>query len=385
MIAPARIEQPSGPPRIEFAEYVEELKAASQAATLPTQPPPPTQHGPPATDQAATAEAEYWNVADEVYYADSHNSISNSDREVFRESPALYKGRILDKLKGPWEFSPTPAMQFGTAVHHALFATQKVSLIPPELLTDTAAKSPAYWKEFLASDAGLPLTLIPASVLGANGAKSTNAWKAFAAEHQGELLVRDDEYQIIHWLREHAGDLLLTPDEYNALGWMRDNVLGHDRANDLIFGEWAWDKVEQPIRWTDEQGLVRRAKLDRLTPDLIVDLKTFGKLPTARNWASRVEDFGYARQAAYYQDCTEALGLDRLPFVFVVVQTTAPFSCETFDMRQTWIDRARREVASDLADMQAARQSGKYLSKTHGQIITIDEPRWASHESEYAA
>lgn len=344
-------------------------------------------------EPAVGAAAEYWTCLESEYFSDGRNSVSNSDRECWRESPDLYKGRIIDRLPGPWQFKVTEPMKFGTTVHHAVLGTRQLTLLPPELLTESAAADETKkWREFQETDAGGQLTLIPPEVLGKNGAKSTNAWRDFQAAHAGETLVRADEYQIINWLRGNADSLLVTPDEYNAIGWIRDRLLAHARAYELVVSKWDWDKVEQPLRWScAETGLVRRAKLDRLVPDVIVDLKTFGKIPNARNWASRVEDFGYARQAAYYQDATEALGLGRLPVVFVVMQTQPPYSCATFDLLDTWLERARREVQTDIQEIKAARETGLYVSETNevsknrSKIITIDEPRWATYESEYTA
>ncbi len=189
----------------------------------------------------------------------------------------------------------------------------------------------------------------------------------------------------------HSGELLVTRDEQQALEDMTASITEHAEARFLIFESKDNARVEQPIRWTCEKsGMARRCKVDRLLPTLaIVDLKTFGMTPDPESWAARVERFRYYRQAAYYQDATEALGLGRLPFFFVVVNSKPPYECELYDLgtdtnpKRQWIDRGQSENMKYLAKLKDRRESGNWRSDTHGSLVTIQAPSFSKYAAEW--
>ncbi len=289
--------------------------------------------------ETSPSPATHWDVADDIYYADAPNSISNSERKDFAESPQLYYGRHVLKIPS-WQFSETPQVKFGSAVHKAVFF-------------------------------GIDkLTRIPEDVLSSSGSRSGKRWESF----------RD----------EHFFGTLVSPDEHESVKRIIDSIHSHKLANILIYGEFADSVVETAARWTcQDTGLVRRCKFDRLCPGAcIVDLKTFGKIPTARNWSARVHEYQYDNQGAYYQDGSEALGMGRLDFVFVVVQTAPPFACECFDLGddgtgKRWLETARMANEHDLRAFKQAKESGIWQRDAFGQVITIDAPQWAKYERDW--
>lgn len=83
-------------------------------------------------------------------------------------------------------------------------------------------------------------------------------------------------------------------------------------------------QAEQSLYWIDDEtGVTCRGRIDWLLPNAIVDLKTTINAAPAKFSRSLV-DYGYALQAAWYQQGYEVLTGERLPFVHVVVEKEPP-------------------------------------------------------------
>lgn len=83
-------------------------------------------------------------------------------------------------------------------------------------------------------------------------------------------------------------------------------------------------RPERSLYWIDPAtGITCRGRLDWEMSNAIVDLKT-AVTAAPQRFSRSLVDYGYALQAAWYQDGYEVLTGERLPFVHVVVEKEPP-------------------------------------------------------------
>lgn len=281
--------------------------------------------------------AETWHVSAAEYHAD-WSWISHSQAELIREDPAIYD---LAR-RGLWSRKPTPSMRFGTLLHEVV----------------------------LRPDPGdHHIVVIPSGVLAKDGSRRGKRWDAFA--------------------REHGECLLATAGERETVCRILESIDRHASARTLLDEE---GEYEEAIRF-EWPGLHVRCKCkpDKRTPRWIVDLKTSVSVK-ADKFAGFVARFGYHRQAAFYQVGVQQLvGGEPLPFVFLAVQTEAPWSVETYDLTDlpefrgdlTFLEMGRTETEEDLLRYRQCSLDDKWTSPTHGQIVTLAPPAWALYRKEW--
>lgn len=132
------------------------------------------------------------------------------------------------------------------------------------------------------------------------------------------------------------GKIPLKSSEWAMVKAMRDSVYAHPAAREA-FTEY---KPEQSVFW-EEDGLALKCRPDLWAPGKLWDLKTtvnadpneFGK--TAYN-------FGYHQSAAHYIDGVKAATGETLPFMFVLVEKTAPYLVSVVELDPGAIDYGRQ-------------------------------------------
>ena len=276
----------------------------------------------------ATAKASRWECTSEEYHADSANSVSHSELECFAQSPRLYEGRYLT---GEFPREESAALDLGIVLH-------------AELLEDKRKHE-----------------LIPDSVLSASGARQGNAWKDFANANVGKILLKASEYEPV--LR------------------MRESIERHEAARRLLFD--AAGQIEYSIRFECPiTGIQRRARLDKLLGNVIVDLKSC-RDASPKAFSRHAFEYAYHRQCAFYQDAIEALTGERHPFVFVAIEKTPPFSCEVYELKEDFVALGRLDNERLLRRFAQCRESGVWLRERHGEIHELSAPVWAFNETEW--
>lgn len=135
----------------------------------------------------------------------------------------------------------------------------------------------------------------------------------------------------------------LLAKEWVEVQAMRDAVMAHPVARKLFTGH----IPERSIFW-EHEGMRYKCRPDALHYDLIVDLKTTVNA-SPDEFGKKAFDFGYFISAAHYQNGVEKLTGDKLPFVFVNVEKTAPYLVsvveldeDAFEMGNQMIERGAR-------------------------------------------
>lgn len=281
----------------------------------------------------ATAQptAEIWEVADADYYADAPNSVSHSEMEVFRESPRLYWGRFIKKLPD-WQQEETDALEFGHLFEDTLY--------PPET--------------------GGPL-VIPREVLSKSGARSGAAWEQFCEVNGGRRLIKAEQKAV--------------------LDAMVESVKKHTWARKLLIE--INGKRQVAIRFKCPHTEVwRRAKLDHKFKSAVVDLKT-ARSADAESFARDAIEYGYHRQADWYREGVHELTGYWLPFLFVVVQKTPPFTVNVFELPPRIAELGHLDNLDDLKRYKGCLESGIWEPDGHGEILELPIPPRARYEKNW--
>jgi hypothetical protein len=277
------------------------------------------------------AKAETFDADDVTYHASE--GISNSKLGEFLDDPLLfYHYHVAKDWTRP---PPTPAMQFGTAIH---------SLLPP-------------------GDAGDSFVCIPSTVLNKDGDRKGKAWEQFAAENAGKMLLKPHEFEPYQQILEAA--------ESHPMAWALAEA----------------ELVECNIRWTDaETGLLLRSRLDRLhiARGLIIDIKTT-TATDEQSFANEVARYGYHRQAAFYQQAAFELTADLHPFVFCAVRKTRPYTVRFYDLADSFLQRGEDEVRAGLLRLKTCLDTGTWTPPAYGEIHTLSEPKWLSFAEAWTA
>ena len=251
-----------------------------------------------------------------------HSSVSKSQLDQFAKSPAHYLSSLTTPRK------ETPAMRIGSIFHGMILEPERVRI-----------------------------AVAPVCDKRTNAGKAT--WEAFCLEN--------------------AGAEIVTADEGEMLNGMAASVRTHQAASALLSGAGI---AEGSCWWYDDQsGELCRCRPDFYRRDLgiIVDLKTT-KDASPAGFAKAIANYRYNIQNAFYLDGVEAATGDIVKgFVFVAVESSAPYCTAVYQLDMQGVEAGRveyRRLLLDLADCRAAKKFPGYSDR----IETISMPAWSIKE-----
>lgn len=273
--------------------------------------------------------AHIWPCDIATYHADGANSVSHSELELFAESPELYRGRILT---GEYPREESGAFDIGTVLHACVLQEEQ------------------------------PHVVIPREALASDGSRRGKSW--------------------LEWKELHPGKIYLKQDEADLVQRMRDAIDLNAAASELLFSD-PNGRNELTIKWDCEEcGLTRRARIDRLLPGAIVDVKSC-KDASPRGFARAAATYGYSRQNPYYGDAVEALTGERPPFFFIAFEKSAPYTVNVFELEEPFVRMGAEQNRADLAALAECRRTGVWLKPNHGEVIRIPAPGMAYADNDW--
>lgn len=164
-------------------------------------------------------------------------------------------------------------------------------------------------------------------------------------------------------------------DEVDA---MAAAVQAHPLAGALL----SKGEVEQSLFWIDERtGIWRRARLDLLRADAIVDLKSC-ESATEDHVTKAIARYGYHAQADFYREGARVLGLGDLPFLFVFVEKKAPYLIHVVQLGADEL-AAGRHLNNKAIDVFAECQRTGEWPGYADDITTISLPPYALRTLEF--
>lgn len=269
------------------------------------------------------------------------DGISRSMLEAFIDDPALFYGLYVSK-EYP-QSPPTPDMQFGSWVHSVVLDC----VSPRDAVLGDVIEIPSY-------------------VLNGNGHRRGATWTEFAEMHPGKRLLKKEELAA-----EYE-----TVDRLHAIA---KSTLANKQSCALLYDNPGVN--EFAMEWKDEPtGLLLKCRIDRWAEvygsGVLIDLKTTQKCDP-KSFAAACVKYGYHRQAAFYRLAAAYMGDHKLPFVFIAVRKSPPYSVACYEMDAEWIEQGEREVRKALDDIARCRDSGIWTPATADQILTLSAPRWA--------
>jgi len=254
------------------------------------------------------------------YHAD-YTHLSRSMAEVYRRSPAEYRARYVDSTTT--DATPTDAMRLGTLLH--------LRVLEPDAWATTVAVAASYDRR-------------------------TKAGKA-AAEEQAEDL---------------RGRTVITAAEYVRVSGMAAAIEAHPAATALLAVP---GPSEHVIRWTTDI-VPRRAMLDRIADDAVIDLKTSRDVsPDA--FARSIATYGYHRQAAWYLDAARADGRDVRWYAMIAIRSSAPYDVAVYELDETSIEFGRQQNRETINAIADSMISGEWLAPWQRGLQSISLPPWA--------
>ena len=198
-------------------------------------------------------------------------------------------------------------------------------------------------------------------VLAVNGAISTKAAKAFAdsARRGGLIPVK----RVVARVVDRMAESVLSDHTARAL-------LEHGSPEVSIFG-------------TDPATGVRcRGRFDWLGRRA-VDLKTTSGEASEVGFAKHAFDFGYHIQFGHYEYLHEIITGDEIPYVFIVVETDAPYltgvhtlGADEQTMGRDWARLARER----FAEYSASGEWPGYRTRSGGPIGILRAPQYAIYD-----
>lgn len=251
---------------------------------------------------------------------------SNYPAADYHAANGLSKSGMVKLLKSPAHYKaylneakkePTKAMQIGTAAHTAI--------LEPDLYPATVAVRPE----------------------GIDG--RTKEGKAWASENEGKIL--------------------LTQDEQSDIQGMARAVRSHPIYKLEIEGRKG--RVEESIFEELENGVVVKARPDLWVENTVFDLKTTEDSSEAA-FTKTCANLMYYLQAAHYMEMAQ---VNR--FVFIVVERTAPYAVNVFELDQPWIDQGkilREKAISTLHECQVLDQWPAYTQN----LKSLAMPKWVA-------
>lgn len=217
--------------------------------------------------------------------------------------------------------------------------------------------------------------------------KFSDAFTLGTAAHS--LILEGDTSGIViveadNWLTKDAkaakaealaeGKQPLLTKEMAQVFMMRDSVMAHPLARAAFTGH----KAEQSVFW-EEDGLKLKCRPDAWKPGLLVDLKTTVNADP-REFGKTAYNFGYHQSAAHYQDGVEAMTGERLPFLFVLVEKTAPYLVSVVELDVEAVAAGHAMNSRAKAIYRTCTQTGVWYGYESEDPVEL--PHWGLKEIE---
>lgn len=283
---------------------------------------------------------------DETEYHGLPGLSSTGAKKILR-SPAHYQHYINSPHETKDEFD------VGSLVHAKVLGVGAKHTVYPD------GDGPETYDTF--DDKGNPVTLT--NVLATNGAISTKAARSFAAE-----------------ARDH-GLIPVKRVTARVVDKMAESILADDEARALLEG----GAAEVSMFATDPEGGVDlRGRLDYLRPGrTIADVKTTAGEASETEFAKAFARHGYDVQFGLYDRIYTQITGEVLPFVWVVVETEAPYLTNVFTLDEDFERMGRARAARAVQRYTQARDRnrwGGYENAGNRRIGTLKPPQFAIYD-----
>lgn len=180
------------------------------------------------------------------------------------------------------------------------------------------------------------------------------------------------------FIRQTEGKTLLSPEDYEKVKRMGAAVRSHpaarlvlDRGNREITAYWRDPRIGQRCR----------ARPDYLNDEmtLVADLKTCQSAAPAV-FSRAAHRYRYHVQAAWYSDGLKRLGCPVEHFVFVCVESTAPYAVACYALEEAAVELGRELYRRDLETYIKCERENRWPGYSE-EIELLMLPAWAYRQT----
>lgn len=257
-------------------------------------------------------------------------AVSSGSLAAMARSPAHYQEHILNPAK-----AATDAMRFGSLCH--------TGHLEPLLLAMKYAVMPAFEEDIRRPD-GSTYT----------NPRATGVYKS----------------KVRAFTEANTGKEVVSQEQLNRVIAITKAIAANERANSWFRAE---GEVELSFIWTDsESGGLCKGRVDKLTDELVIDMKTCRDVS---DFEKSIERYHYHRQLTYYADgLHELTGVWRVPCL-VAVEKEAPFSVMSAPLSAEAVDAGRKEYQDLLAKIADCKVFDHWPSRPDPKSFAL--PAWA--------
>jgi len=180
------------------------------------------------------------------------------------------------------------------------------------------------------------------------------------------------------WLsaRRAEGLVPVTPNDLADVDAMAEAVLANHAAR-LILEDGG--KSEQSVfAPDDETGVWLRARIDRLSPAGPVDLKTTTDADP-EVFARTAAGYGYDVQQEFYLHTLRLAGAGDLPFLFIVVESKAPYLTSVVELDAEFAAIGRQRMRRAIDTYKRCTDEDDWPGYGPGTHL-VGPPRWLAYE-----
>lgn len=181
------------------------------------------------------------------------------------------------------------------------------------------------------------------------GRRAGKAWEAF-------------EYEALA-----AGKSILNQKEYDQTIKIRDAVRGNARASRYLQG----GAPEVALTWKLGE-FACKGRADYIG-EAIVDLKST-KDASPRSFAYACQRYGYFGQAAWYSDGACLSTGKRRPFVFIAVESTAPYVVQVYTVPEHVLERGREQYLTLLGRLDYCTKNNFWGGYSEAEEMDLELP-----------
>lgn len=172
------------------------------------------------------------------------------------------------------------------------------------------------------------------------------------------------------WDSANSNKTVIDKETLRKAEHMYGSVWTHPEAKSHIVDGIA----EQSIFW-EHDGQQLKCRPDYTQGSVIVDLKT-AQDASPYGFAKAVSNFRYDIQQSLYEDGCRTQ-FEVTDFIFVVVESTAPYLTAVYRLDKEYVDYAREQYQSLLYDWKTAQDFGIYKGYSD-EIVAIKKPAWVA-------
>lgn len=249
-----------------------------------------------------------------------HEAVSKSDLDLINKSPAHY----IEAKMCPKE--QTPSMLLGSVVHKLI--------LEPETFCHEYAVCPEIDRRTKAGK---------------------EQWKEFTDGLTDDITVID----------KATYELALT---------VAEAVKNHPVASRLLTG----GQAEQSYFWNHKSGTECKCRPDYLRTDIktVVDVKTTQDA-SPEEFTKTAYKFRYHVQAAWYTDGLKQCGIDINNFMFIVVETKAPYNVMVYAADDNMMTLGRSEAEKNLETYISCKKCNNWHGYEESpKINSLSLPEW---------